>query len=305
MLTILAFITLSSTLVVVYPHQIATKHPFVQKEKIGNRQNGWLVKVPFYQKAYIYDRRAATWDGRSRTVHTHDHVFLEIFPSIDWQIIDPELFRANFVQEKEFLKAMEDVSTIFIKQQIEEAPFSEILRSGNHEHKIAVDDEIKPFLISLDSINDGRAQIEREIQGSLGQFFEGQGVKIWDFRFRRIGLLPKTRKKRFEKNIRHRKNIAAQYRSETKEILHSLRGDEERKVKEMEIEAREKANRILVSADSTVQAIENGTLNGNKEAKEFYLFLKSMQLVKKSMTSQTKIILSTEDDLYKALKEVE
>lgn len=100
--------------------------------------------------------------------------------------------------------------------------------------------------------------------------------------------------------INERKKVAAQYRSEGEGEKAEILGKMQRELKEISSEAYRKALEIRGSADAEAAAIYANAYNRDKE---FYTFLRTLESYKKTINKNGKMIISTDSDYYKYLKE--
>jgi modulator of FtsH protease HflC len=148
----------------------------------------------------------------------------------------------------------------------------------------------------------GRSKIEAQVLMRANQRTQDLGIRILDFRFKRMNYAQEVRDRVYERMISERNRIADQFRSEGQGGARKIEGDKERDLARIQSEAIMEAERIRGRADSTATAIYARAYNRTQASRDLYGFLKSMEVLEKSVDDQSSIILSTESELYRYLK---
>ena len=133
---------------------------------------------------------------------------------------------------------------------------------------------------------------------------EELGIEILDFRFKRINYVEEVRLQVYERMKSERYRIADKFRSEGQGEASRINGEKERELKSIQSEAFRKAEEIRGKADSTAAAIYASSYDRSSQSRDLYAFLKSMETLNKSIGTKTSMILSTDSELYKYLKEM-
>jgi membrane protease subunit HflC len=81
-----------------------------------------------------------------------------------------------------------------------------------------------------------------------------------------------------------------------------IRGDKERDLKEISSEAYREAQGIIGKADAEATEIYASAYNQSADSRRFYEFLKSMEILSKTIDEKTSMVLSTDGDLYRYLE---
>jgi membrane protease subunit HflC len=103
--------------------------------------------------------------------------------------------------------------------------------------------------------------------------------------------------------IAERKQIAERFRSEGEGESRKIEGDRERDLKEITSEAYRKSQEIKGKADAEATLIYARAFNKDPD---FYSFLQTLDIYKKTMDKDTSLVLSTDSDFlryFKSLKE--
>jgi membrane protease subunit HflC len=98
--------------------------------------------------------------------------------------------------------------------------------------------------------------------------------------------------------ISERNRVAEQFRSEGAGEAARISGERERELKEITSEAYRLAQEIKGRADAGAADVYAGAYNGNPE---FYRFLKTMEVLRETLDSNTVLVLSTDSDFLRYL----
>ena len=102
--------------------------------------------------------------------------------------------------------------------------------------------------------------------------------------------------------IAERRRIADRFRSEGEGESARIRGELERDLNQIESEAFKTAEEIKGRADAEATAIYAAAYDRSADSRRFYEFLKSMETLELTASSETSILLSTDGELFRFLK---
>jgi len=125
---------------------------------------------------------------------------------------------------------------------------------------------------------------------------------LLDLRFKRINYVEEVRKKIFERMITERKRIADKFRSEGQGEASKILGNKERDLKKIQSEAYKTAQEIMGKADAEATAIYAKAYNQNQQSRDFYVFLKTLETYKTTLSEKDWLILSTKSDFFRYLR---
>jgi membrane protease subunit HflC len=131
------------------------------------------------------------------------------------------------------------------------------------------------------------------------------GIKILDFRFKRINYVQEVQNQVFERMKSERFRIADKFRSEGQGEASRINGEKERELKNIQSLAFRDAEIIKGEADATAASIYAKAYNKSNQSKSLYGFLKSMETFEKTFDGKTSIFISTDSELYKYLKKMD
>ena len=300
---ILIVVAFSSTFVVQESQQ-AVITQFGRPVGQAITEPGLYIKAPFIQKANYFEKRYMEWDGSPNQVPTKDKKFIFVDTYARWQITDPLQFFKRLTNERSAQSRLDDILDGETRNFIAANNLEEAVRTSNRTPMQG--DSLSELLgDSLVNIYVGRDKIQNSILKSANKETEELGIEILDFRFKRINYVEEVRLQVYERMKSERFRIADKFRSEGQGEASRINGEAERELKSIQSEAFRQGEEIKGKADSTAAAIYANAYNRSPQSRSLYAFLKSMETFEKTINSQTSVILSTDSDLYKYLKDMD
>ncbi len=261
---------------------------------------GLNFKVPIIQKTQYFDKRYLKWDGDPNQVPTQDKKFIHVDTYARWQIVDPLQFFIRLRDERSGQSRLDDILDGETRNAVASHELLDLVRSTNREPEIYEDffEEME----ELEEIKVGRERIEELILERANERTSDLGIRILDFRFKRMNYVDEVRQNVYDRMISERNRIADQFRSEGQGEARRIEGDKERDLAQIQSEAIREAEIIRGRADARATAIYAAAYNRNNASRELYSFLRSLEALEKSFDSKTSIILTTDSELYRYLK---
>lgn len=263
---------------------------------------GVNVKVPFIQRIQIFDKRYLAWDGDPNQVPTRDKKFIFVDSYARWQITDPLQFFIRLRDENSGQSRLDDILDGETRNAIASYDLLDIVRSTDREPEVSED--FLEELEVLEEITVGRPAIEKMILDKANERTSDLGIRILDFRLKRMNYVEEVRNNVYDRMISERNRIADQFKSEGQGEARKIDGDKERDLAQIQSEAFKEAEMIKGRADAEVTAIYASAYNKNSASRELYAFLRAMEALEKSFDKSTNIILTTDSEIYKYLKSV-
>lgn len=264
---------------------------------------GLYFKLPFIQKANYFEKRYMEWDGDPNQVPTKDKKFIFVDTYARWQITDPLQFFKRLKNERGAQSRLDDILDGETRNVIANHQLEEAVRSSNREPVSA--DSITAALDSLARIQVGRDRIQKMILQAANQQTGDLGIEVLDFRFKRINYVEEVRAQVYERMKSERFRIAEKFRSEGQGEASRINGEKERELKSIQSEAVKQAEEIKGKADAEAAAIYAAAYDQSPQARKLYSFLKSMETLQKTSDNKTSLILSTDSELYRYLKNMD
>lgn len=264
---------------------------------------GLKFKTPFIQKTNFFEKRFLEWDGDPNQVPTKDKKFIFVDTYARWQITDPLQFFKRLTNERGAQSRLDDILDGETRDFIASHNLEEAVRNSNREPDTA--GAISDLVVdSLVNIYVGRDSIQNMILEAANEQTDELGIKVLDFRFKRINYVTEVREQVYERMKSERYRIADKFRSEGQGEASRINGEKERDLKEIQSEAFREAEEIKGRADAEAAAIYARAYNKTVSARELYSFSKSMETFRRTFDSSTSVILSTDNELYKYLKDM-
>ncbi len=261
---------------------------------------GLNFKTPFIQKVQYFDKRYLKWDGDPNQVPTRDKKFIFVDTYSRWQITDPLQFFMRLRDEHSGQSRLDDILDGETRNAVASHDLLELIRSTNRSPEIYVD--YLEDMEKLEDISVGRAKIEEMVLERANERTQDLGIRILDFRFKRINYVDEVRENVYDRMISERNRIADRFRSEGEGKAREIEGDKERDLAEIRSEAIRESEIIRGKADALATSIYADAYNKNATSRDLYSFLRSMESLEKSFDEKTSLILSTDSELYKYLK---
>ncbi len=299
-LAIVVLIVLVSSLYVVreYEQVIITQFGRPIGEPITTP--GLKAKAPLIQKAHRFEKRFLEWDGDPNQLPTKDKRFVWVDMYARWRITDPLLYFQRLRDERGAQTRLDDILDGETRNAIANHNLLEVVRNTNRtpqQSELEARDET-----GLEPIRVGRDMIRLEILSKAKPRMVDLGIEILDVQFKRINYVEEVRRKVYERMVAERMRIADRFRSEGEGEASRIRGEKERELKRIQSGAYREARKIRGDADDEATKIYAGAYDRSADTRLFYEFLKTMEIYRTTLDSETSLILSTDGEFYKFIK---
>ncbi|MEX0685200.1 MAG: protease modulator HflC [Balneolales bacterium] len=264
---------------------------------------GLNYKVPLIQKVSYFDKRFLDWDGDATEVPTLDKTFIFVDSYARWEITDPLQFFIRLRDEQGGQSRLDDILDGEIRNAVAGHELLELVRSSNREPEET--EEVLEELDQLEDIHVGREKIETLVLQRANERTSDLGIRVLDFRFKRINYVEEVRQRIFERMISERNRISELFRSEGEGEALRIAGEKERELNRIESEAVREADQIRGRAEAEATAIYANAYNRNTASRELYDFLKTMESYEATFDEETTVILSTDSEFFKYLRSLD
>ncbi len=262
---------------------------------------GLNFKTPIIQKVQYFDKRYLKWDGDPNQVPTQDKRFMHVDTYARWQIVDPLQFFIRLRDERSGQSRLDDILDGETRNAVASYLLLDLVRSTNRTPEVYED-----YLEDIEYLEDitvGREAIETQILARANERTADLGIIILDFRFKRMNYVAEVRERVYDRMISERNRIADQFRSEGEGEARKIEGDKERDLAQIQSEAIREAEMIRGRADARATEIYASAYNRTAMSRDLYTFLRAMEALEKSLDEKTSIILTTDNELFKFLKD--
>jgi membrane protease subunit HflC len=157
----------------------------------------------------------------------------------------------------------------------------------------------------LPPIDSGRLALEKEILKNAAPKTLPLGIELLDVRFKRLNYDPAVSQNIFKRMITEREQIAERYRSEGAGEAAKISGNRDKELNRIQSEAYKKVQEVEGAADAEATEIYAQAYNRSRAAVELFEFMKSMDTLKKIVTEDTTLLLTTEGDLLRFIKKAQ
>jgi membrane protease subunit HflC len=157
----------------------------------------------------------------------------------------------------------------------------------------------------LPPIRFGREALEKEILAAAMQKVGIWGIELLDVRVKRINYKSGVIEKIYDRMMSERLQIAERFRSEGAGEAAKIQGRKERDLRRIESEAYRKVQELTGAADAKASEIYARAYTASPAAADFYTFTKTLDTYKDTLGRDSTLILTTDSDLFRLLKQVE
>jgi membrane protease subunit HflC len=300
-LVIITVIFLASTFFIVTETQQAVITEFGKPIR-EIRTPGLYTKTPFIQKAHYFDDRLLEWDGYPTEIPTLDKKYIWVDSFARWHITNPLKFLQSVRNEQGAHARLDDIIDSAVRNQITSNILLEAIRSSNRPMATEIGTEgEESAIVEIEKISVGRDGITSAILKEAQTITSQYGIELVDVRIKRINYVETVRRKVYDRMIAERKQMAEKYRSEGQALRMEILGKKERELKTILSEAYRKSEEIKGKADGEATKIYADAYNRDPE---FYSFLRTMETYKDTLKQNSWLILTTEADYLKYLKQL-
>lgn len=264
----LAVILISSGLVVTYPNEYTVIKQFGKIESI-RKEPGLSVKIPFIQTAEKIQNEVLLYDLAVSDVMTKDKKSMIADCFVLWRIDDPYKYTQTLSAQK-----------------------------SNAEFRIdtIVYNSLKNVISSLsqEEVISGRdGELAQAIEDNIGDTLNQYGITLLAVETKSLDLPDENKNAVYERMISERNNIAATYQAEGQEEAKEISNNTNAEIIVMQSEADAQAEEIIAKGEAEYMRILSDAYNDPEKA-DFYLFLRSLDAAKKTMTGNNKTLIIDE-----------
>jgi membrane protease subunit HflC len=286
---------------------------------------GLYFKTPFVQEVRRLPKTLQFWRSTEDIVDlpTADGKKIEVAAWALWRIDEPLKFVQALRTVTNGELAIKDRVRAAIRDEITSHDLAEVVRSSRRELTYsfrfelpdqagdpadAVEPGQSPAQPGVrEQIEIGRVRILQQIKDSVRTRLEGgqegeidRGVQLVDVGISNIGFVPAVREAAFERLKAFMDSIASGYVNAGEQRKQEILNQTAAEVEEILGEGEEQSNVIRGTVDAEIiqqyaQAIT--------ETGDLYNYLKLLEVYEKSLSGRTRLILTTDSELFRLLKE--
>ncbi|MGA0038291.1 MAG: protease modulator HflC [Pirellulales bacterium] len=280
--------------------------PVGQPINVDHKEAGLHFKLPLISTVNRFDTRILEWDGLPNQMTTRDKLYIVVDTFARWRISDPLLYFQALRDERSALSRLDDIIGSETRNVVARHDLIEVVRSEKDREPVR-DETLEEFEFGttvgvLPPINFGRIRLEQEIRDAAMPKVKLWGIELLDVRIKRINYKSDVITKIYERMISEREQIAERFRSEGAGEAAKIDGRREKDLREIQSQAYREVEEIQGKADAEASEIYANAYNTSPAAAEFYGFLKTLDMYREALGSDTTVVLTTDSDLFRLLK---
>ena len=261
---------------------------------------GLNFKIPFVQTVNYFPKNLLQWDGDPSQVPTLDKTYIYVDTFARWKIVDPLKFFQTVNNVVGGLARLDDIIDAAVRNFIAKNPLIETVRWTNRKLDVSEEGvEETAHRRVMAEITTGRQKIVKGILNQANPKLKEFGILLIDVQIKRLNYVEEVRRSVYGRMIAERKQIAERFRSEGEGESRKIEGDRERDLKEITSVAYRKSQEIKGKADAEATLIYARAYNKDPD---FYSFLQTLDIYKKTMDKDTTLVLSTDSDFLRYFK---
>ena len=302
-LVALVLVAVSGTFYVVEEGQQAVILQFGRPVGGPNTEAGLHFKIPFIQEVRRFEKRLLIWDGDPNQIPTAGREFIWVDTTARWRIVDPLKFLESVASESGAQSRLDDIIDSMVRDRVSANSLVELVRSSTWETPKgeALEEAPKELVQELKKeIQLGREGITRAILTEVRKITPQYGIEVIDVRIKRLNYVESVREKVYARMISERKRIAARFRSEGEGQSAEILGNMEKELREIRSTAYRKVQEIRGKGDATATRVYGSAYGRDPE---FYAFSRTLENLKESGNKNSVLVLTTDTDYYRYLKE--
>lgn len=284
---------------------------------------GLYFKTPLVQEVRRFPRTLQFWKTSEdiSDLPTVDGKKIEVAAWALWKIDDPLKFVQALRTVENGQLTVKDRVRAAIRDEITSNNLSEVVRSTNREltysfrfelpsaAKAENEEAAQPIAQpgATDEVAYGREKILATIKQSVRKRLEGQeegeidrGITLVDVGISNIGFVPAVREAAFDRLIAFMDSIASGYVNEGVQRKQEILNQTAAEVEEILGEGEEKSNILRGEADAEIISKYAKAIT---ETGDFYNLIKQLEVYEKSLIGDTKLIMTTDSELFRLLKD--
>ena len=262
------FVAANSFLVVTYPNEYTVIKQFGKIVDI-RQTPGLSMKIPVVQTAEKIENEVLLYDLAVSDVMTKDKKSMIADCFVLWKIDDPYKYTQTLSAQKS--NAEFRIDTIVYNS------LKNVISSKSQEEVIS-----------------GRyGELAAAIVANIGDTLEQYGITLLAVETKSLDLPDENKNAVYERMISERNNIAATYQAEGQEEAKQISNNTTAEIIVMQSEADAKAAEIIAKGEAEYMRILSDAYNDPDKA-DFYIFLRSLDAAKKTMTGNNKTLIIDE-----------
>jgi len=298
------FVLLMSTFTIDETEQVViTRFGKVIGETIS--EPGLYFRYPIVDIVNKFPSNLREWDGEKGELPTLKKKYIWVDTFARWRINNPILFFQTIISVENSADIMADIIDTAVKNVIANTEIIEAVRNSDRKMDSRTDIKDTKSVKTIEGkehhVTLGRTQITSLIFNQAKPKLAEFGIELVDVKIKRINYREDVRDSVYDRMIAERVQVVEKFRSEGRGEAQKILGEKEKKLKQITSEAYKKAQILMGEADATVTKI---FADAYSKDPDFYSFVKTLDVYTKSLDGNSSLILSTDSELLKYLKDL-
>ncbi len=278
---VIAFILVilaASSLYTIKEDEYALILRFSKVESIKS-EAGLYFRIPFIETVQKLPKNLQLYDLRPSDVLTSDSKAMSVDSYVLWRISDP----------LQFYKTLGSIAEAQVR--LDASTYNALKNVIGRKEQNAI----------ITQQDTGRDTLNEEIYQNVKNTSTGYGIEIMDVKVKRFDLPQANEEAVYRRMISDRNQIAARYLAEGQSEANMLRNEVDKKVNLLLSEARVTAEELIAEGEAEYMRLLAETFD-TKEKQDFYIFMRSLEALKASLTGDEKtVVLGRDSDIAKIL----
>ena len=282
-IAIFVLITAFSSCYCVNENEYAYVIRFSKIERI-EKSAGLHFKIPFMDSVKFFPKNIQLYDLAPSDVLTSDSKTMSVDSYVLWKISDPMTFYKTLGSIPEAQNRLDAATYNALKNII---------------GTMSQDSIITP------SVDDGRNDLNVVVHEQVKSSTTDYGIEITDVKIKRFDLPTENEEAVYQRMISDRNQTAEKYRAEGSSEATKMKNDVDKQVNIIVSDAKAQAEEIVAEGEKQYIKLLAETFN-TVEKENFYIFMRSLDTLKTSLTGEQKtIILGADSELANILQGLE
>ena len=261
---------------------------------------GLHLKMPFIQDVELFDKKIKIWDGEPNQIPTNDKTYVYLDVTARWRITNALQYLQAVKTESRAQSLLADIIGGTVRDMVNKNNLIEIIRSSDWSiDTMSTTTDASSIGVKPEK---GRDDITEEILTIASKVTPQYGIELIDVMFKRVNYIESVRLTVYERMISEHKRIAAEKRSLGEGEKANILGQVDRDLQEITSVANRKAVIIRGEADAEATKIYAEAFSQDPE---FYSFQKTLESYNDVIGKNTKLVISSDSEMYKYLKSVD
>lgn len=262
---------------------------------------GLNFRIPFLQTVNTVEKRLLPWDGAPENMQTRDkkRIFVDCWAR--WKISDLKTFYTDVRTEANGQKFLDDIVDSAVRDVVARHNLIDLVRTSDSPLQYETDEQGRNTE-RRDKVISGRDKIEQEILKVASRNLTKEfGIVLVTVHLKRVKYSEQVRNTVYDRMRSERERVAQLFQSEAQKERNRILGMTRKELDIIEGETQQKSAEIRGSADAEVIRM---TAEAYGKAPEFFEFLQRLEMYKKSLKSDTNLVLSTNSEMFGLFKSI-